>query len=189
MKNIIMILMVAISLTASSQVTDDISFYEIIVKGSLFRPLGWTEPNKKPKYKLIGTRVNDDGSAWAYMSLDGNRYVINALRVGNNIDGTTVKEITTRKVVMENGDIYELPATEFLTRTDKRDKRSSIRSSTTVRSESQVSKREGRTRRQTSNRTGRSRENLRKRWESFQSATPEERERMIKEFRQGRGRK
>ena len=181
-----MALAMATSLSVSAQVADDISFYDIIVKGSLFRPLGWVEPNEKPKYKLIGTRVNDDGSAWAYMSLDGNRYIINALRVGNEIDGTVVKDITTRKVVMENGDIYELPATEFLTRSDKGNKRSSDRGTTTVRSEPQVSKREGRTRRKTTNSSGRSRESIRQRWEAFQSASPEERERMIKEFRQSR---
>jgi hypothetical protein len=88
----IMALAMATSLSVSAQVADDISFYDIIVKGSLFRPLGWVEPNEKPKYKLIGTRVNDDGSAWAYMSLDGNRYIINALRVGNEIDGTELQK-------------------------------------------------------------------------------------------------
>ena len=171
-------------------VASDESHYDVISRpGHLFCPLGWESPQKKSRYKLVGTRISEDGTGWAYVSLDGNRYVVNALRVGNSFDGGVVKEITVRKMVMENGDIYELPATEFLSRTDKGNKRSSIRSSTTVRPESQVSKREGRTRRQTSNRTGRSRENLRQRWESFQSATPEERERMIKEFRQGRRRR
>ena len=87
---------------------------------------------------------------------------------------------------MKNGDIYELPATEFLTRTDKRNKRSSDRGATTVRPEPQVSKREGTTRRRTAKNTGRSRESIRQRWEAFQSASPEERERMIKEFRNRR---
>ena len=167
--------------------TSDFSHYEVITrKEHLFRPLGWVSPKQRKKYKLVGTRIADDGTGWAYFSFDGNRYVVNALRVGNDFDESVIKEITVRKVVMENGDVYELPATEFLSRTDKGNKRSSIRSSATVRPESQVSKREGRTRRQTSNRTGRSRENLRKRWESFQSATPEERERMIEEFRKRR---
>ena len=46
----IMALAMATSLSVSAQVADDISFYDIIVKGSLFRPLGWVEPNEKPKY-------------------------------------------------------------------------------------------------------------------------------------------
>ena len=167
--------------------TSDFSHYEVVChEGHLFRPLGWEAPQKKSRYKLVGTRISEDGTGWAYVSLDGNRYVVNALRVGNSFDGSVVKEITVRKMVMENGDIYELPATEFLSRTDKGNKRSSVRSTETVRSESQVSKREGRTRRRTARNTGRNRENLRQRWESFQSATPEERERMIEEFRKRR---
>ena len=172
-------------------VASDEKHYDIISRpGHLFRPLGWKAPQKKTRYKLVGTRISEDGTGWAYMSQDGRRYVVTALRVGNNFEGSVVKEITVRKVVMENGDIYELPATEFLSRTDKGNKRTSVRGTETVRPEPQVSKGEGRLRRRTTKNTGRSRENLRQRWETFQSASPEERERMIKEFRKSRrGRK
>ena len=167
--------------------TSDFSHYEVITrKEHLFRPLGWVSPKQRKKYKLVGTRIADDGTGWAYFSFDGNRYVVNALRVGNDFDESVIKEITVRKVVMENGDIYELPATEFLSRTDKGNKRTSVRGTETVRPEPQVSKGEGRLRRRTTKNTGRSRENLRQRWETFQSASPEERERMIKEFRNRR---
>ena len=172
-------------------VASDEKHYGIISRPEhLFRPLGWQAPQKKTRYKLVGTRISEDGSAWAYMSQDGRRYVVTALRVGNNFDGSVVKEITVRKVVMKNGVTYELSAIEFLTRTDKGNKRSSDRGTTTVRSEPQVGKREGTTRRRTAKNTGRSRESIRQRWEAFQSASPEERERMIKEFRKSRrGRK
>ena len=171
--------------------SSDENHYDIISRpGHLFRPLGWKAHQKKTRYKLVGTRISEDGTGWAYMSQDGRRYVVTALRVGNNFEGSVVKEITVRKVVMENGDIYELPTVEFLTRSDKGNKRSSDRGAKTVRSEPQVSKREGTTRRRTAKNTGRSRESIRQRWEAFQSASPEERERMIKEFRKSRrGRK
>ena len=179
--------MIAFLMLMQMTFTSDFSHYEVVChEGHLFRPLGWEAPQKKSRYKLVGTRISEDGTGWAYVSLDGNRYVVNALRVGNSFDGSVVKEITVRKMVMENGDIYELPATEFLTRTDKGNKRSSDRGTTTVRSEPQVSKREGTTRRRTAKNTGRSRESIRQRWEAFQSASPEERERMIKEFRNRR---
>tara|TARA_Y100000593_G_scaffold34609_2_gene67983 strand:- start:389 stop:922 length:534 start_codon:yes stop_codon:yes gene_type:complete len=169
---------------------NDESHYDVISRpGHLFRPLGWEAPQKKSRYKLIGTRISDDGTGWAYMSLDGNRYVINALRVGNDFDGSVVKEITIRKVVMENGVTYELPATEFLSRTDKGSKRSKGRGSTSVQGDTSPGKREQRVETRTPRRSRRGRENLRQRWETFQSATPEERERMIKEFRQGRRRR
>jgi hypothetical protein len=165
----------------------DFSHYEVVChEGHLFRPLGWEAPQKKSRYKLVGTRISEDGTGWAYVSLDGNRYVVNALRVGNSFDGSVVKEITVRKMVMENGDIYELPATEFLTRTDKGNKRSERRSSTSVQRDSSSGKGEQKVETRTPRRTRRGRENLRQRWETFQSATPEERERMIKEFRNRR---
>ena len=167
--------------------TSDFSHYEVVChEGHLFRPLGWEAPQKKSRYKLVGTRISEDGTGWAYVSLDGNRYVVNALRVGNSFDGSVVKEITVRKMVMENGDIYELPATEFLTRTDKGNKRSERRSSTSVQRDSSSGKGEQKVETRTPRRTRRGRENLRQRWETFQSATPEERERMIKEFRNRR---
>ena len=185
MKVIVMAL--AISLPVSANVTEDISFYEIIAKGNIFRPLGWTEPIKKPKYKLLGTKIDEDGTGWAYMSFDGSRAVMSVFRVGTKIDNVKVKEITVRKVVMENGDIYETSATEFLTRTDTGNKRSKNRGSTSVRRKSDTGKGEQKVEEKSARSTGRSRENLRQRWESFQSATPEERERMIKEFRSQRG--
>ena len=179
--------MIAFLMLMQMTFTSDFSHYEVVChEGHLFRPLGWEAPQKKSRYKLVGTRISEDGTGWAYVSLDGNRYVVNALRVGNDFDESVIKEITVRKVVMENGDVYELPATEFLSRTDKGNNRASVRGSTTVRSEPQVSKREGRIRRRTTKNTGRSRETVRKGWEAFQSASPEERERMIKEFRNRR---
>ncbi len=179
--------MIAFLMLMQMTFTSDFSHYEVITrKEHLFRPLGWVSPKQRKKYKLVGTRIADDGTGWAYFSFDGNRYVVNALRVGNDFDESVIKEITVRKVVMENGDIYELPATEFLSRTDKGNKRTSVRGTETVRPEPQVSKGEGRLRRRTTKNTGRSRENLRQRWETFQSASPEERERMIKEFRNRR---
>ena len=168
-------------------VASDEKHYDIISRPEhLFRPLGWKAPQKKSRYKLVGTRISEDGSAWAYMSQDGRRYVVTALRVGNNFDGSVVEEITVRKVVMKNGVTYELSAIEFLTRTDKGNKRSERRSSTSVQRDSSSGKGEQKVETRTPRRTRRGRENLRQRWETFQSATPEERERMIKEFRNRR---
>ena len=182
--------MIAFLMLMQMTFTSDFSHYEVIIrKEHLFRPLGWVSPKQEKKYKLVGTRIADDGTGWAYFSFDGNRYVVNALRVGNDFDESVIKEITVRKVVMENGDVYELPATEFLSRTDKGSKRSKGRGSTSVQGDTSSGKREQRVETRTPRRSRRGRENLRQRWETFQSATPEERERMIKEFRQGRRRR
>ena len=47
--------------------------------------------SEKISYKLVGTRISEDGTGWAYVSLDGNSYVVNALRVGNSFYGSVVK--------------------------------------------------------------------------------------------------
>ena len=177
----------AMGLSVSAQSIETEKHYDVIKDNNLFRPLGWTAPQYKPKYKLVGTKIDEDGTGWAYMSLDGGRAVMSVYRVGTEIDNVKVKEITVRKVVMENGEIYETPATEFLTRTDSRNKRSTNRSSTSVRRNSSSKEGEQTTEKQTSRSSRRGGENLRQRWESFQSASPEERERMIKEFRESRG--
>ena len=58
-------------------VASDEKHYDIISRPEhLFRPLGWQAPQKKSRYKLVGTRISEDGSAWAYMSQDGRRYVV-----------------------------------------------------------------------------------------------------------------
>ena len=160
--------------------TDDYQHYEIVVDNSLFYPLGWVEPKPRIKWKLVGV-VNDK----AYF-FNTTSYRISVFSRGDSLGNNEIGQINNKKVGLKNGVTYELPATEFLTRSDKRNKRSSSRSSKTVRSESQTSKREGRPRKRTTKNTGRSRENLRKRWETFQSASPEERERMIEEFRKSR---
>ena len=72
--------------------TSDFSHYEVIIrKEHLFRPLGWVSPKQEKKYKLVGTRIADDGTGWAYFSFDGNRYVVNALRVGNDFDESVIR--------------------------------------------------------------------------------------------------
>ena len=170
----------------------------------LFRPLGYKTPNRTPRYKLIGTRVvgkDELTGTWAYMSRSNDWGVVTVIKEGVEFAGSIVKEITNRKVVMENGDVYEQKSVEFLGDEKGRTGRSTKRSSSRVGStESQVreSSQPERTNSgaaQTSGRNGRrnASSSQRERWQErarqFESASPEDRLRMIEQFRTRRGRR
>ena len=42
---------------ADAQQGSDVSYYEVLMQRNLFRPLGWTPPNRAPRYALILTAV------------------------------------------------------------------------------------------------------------------------------------
>ena len=170
----------------------------------IFRPLGYRTPNNKPRYKLLGTKVvgkNVDTGTWAYMSRSNDWGIVTVIKEGVSFNGSVVKEITNRKVVMENGDIYEQRSVEFLENEKGRARSSSKGASIRTRStESQVrqsgqSERTNSRTAQTSGRNGRrnataaQRERWRERAKEFESASPEDRLRMIEQFRTRRGRR
>ena len=173
----------------------------------LFRPLGYKTPDNLPKWKLLGTKVvgnNTLDDTWAYMSRSNSHIrggAITVIKEGVQFAGSIVKEITNRKVVMENGDIYEQKSVEFLgdekRRTGRSSKESSSRAGITedqVR-ESGQSERTNSGAAQTSGRNGRrnASSSQRERWQErarqFESASPEDRLRMIEQFRTRRGRR
>ena len=164
----------------------------------LFRPLGYRTPNRTPRHKLIGTRVVGEDAltgTWAYMSRSNDWGVVTVIKEGVEFAGSIVKEITNRKVVMENGDIYEQKSVEFLgnekRRTGRSSKESSGRAGITedqVRQSGQPERTNSRAA-QTSGRNGRrnasaaQRERWQERARQFESASPEEQLRMIEQFR------
>ena len=182
------------------QESSDYSHYRVISRDNLFRPLGWTRPIKERRYKLIGTKIDDDGTGWAYMSTSGSRDVMTVFRVGSQIEGVSIKEITSRKVVMENGEVYEQKSVEFLGdekgRSGRSDRRSGRRDSG---SKGEVSKSDRSQRRANASTRAAGRnfqrsfsEAERQEWrearKKFQDASSEERLRMIEKY-MSRGRR
>lgn len=191
---------------AQKVVVADQSYYDVISsKGHLFKPLGWKAPDTKPRYKLLGTKVVGDDAetgTWAYMSRDNNWSIVTVIKEGVRFDGSIVKEITSRKVLLENGETYELGAVAFIspegaergaTRRNRNSKGEANRSSAEVSEGSQSqrkvngsAKKTGRAQRRSSS------ESQRQRWqeriEAFQKASPEEQVRMMQQFRRGRRR-
>ena len=190
---------------ATQNHSDDFkSHYSIVSdRGHLFRPLGWTAPSNKSRYKLLGTKVVGDDAetgTWAYMSTSNDWGVVTVIKEGVRFDGSVVKEITTRKVLLENGETYELGAVAFIspegaegraTRRNRNSKGQANRSSREISEGSQSqrkvdgsAKKTGRAQRRSASASQRQR--WQGRIEAFQKATPEEQVRMIQQFRRGR---
>jgi len=164
----------------------------------LFRPLGYKTPNNLPKWKLLGTKVvgeNELGGTWAYMSTSNDWGVVTVIKEGVSFNGSIVKEITNRKVVMENGDVYEQRAVEFLGdakgrsgRNNRRSTRGSTGSERKAHEGGQPERGadgsvETSVRNDTRTIPSAQRERWRERARQFESASPEDRLRMIEQFR------
>ena len=197
-------LTVAIPIGAEMTAADKKHYAPVFCDTHIFRPLGYRTPNNKPRYKLLGTKVvgkNVDTGTWAYMSRSNDWGIVTVIKEGVTFNGSIVKEITNRKVVMENGDIYEQKSVEFLgdekRRTGRSSKESSSRAGITedqVRQGGQPERTNSRAA-QTSSRNGRrnatatQRERWQERARQFESASPEDRLRMIEQFRSRRSRR
>ena len=189
------LVLIAPSLESQSQESSDYSYYRVISRDSLFRPLGWTPP-KKERSVLLGTVIHN-GEKIAYVK---SRKNINLIRVGNLLDGSQVKEISSRRLILENEDVYATQSVEFLGNEKGRSGRSS-RGSTRRDGGSKGKISEGdrpKRRANASTRTtGRNfqrsvSETQRQEWrearKKFQNASSEERLRMIEKY-MDRGRK
>ena len=189
-----------IGATSSEMTESDEKHYSCIWDANLFRPLGWKKPDLTPRYKLLGTKVvgkDAETGTWAYMSRSNDWGVVTVIKEGVEFAGSVVTEITNRKVVMENGDVYRQSAVEFLDNpTNKRKSNSSKSQSSTngtVRSSRRGQQESTGSTERMSRRQGRGQGNAR--WQEqvqrFQSASPDERSRMMDSFRRlrngGRG--
>ena len=199
MKKILILVISLFPLMASTQVADDAEYYRIITRNNLFRPLGWTPPEKKLQWYLIGTKIDEDGTGWAYMSRNPEGLVTSVVRVGIDYAGSRVKSIERYKVEMENGDVYTMPRVGFLqTSKSSRNTRRSNKSTSSVTQGDQSSERttnstsrrtQGASRGQRSTASPAQRARWQEQIEKFQKASPEERLDMIDQFRQRRGRR
>ena len=165
---------------------DGYDYYRPITNNFLFRPLGWTKPDLTPRYELIGTIVGKDFARGYIINVRTNR--VRIVEVGSVLDtDNVVSEVSRNKVRMNNGKDYVAKSIRFLN-IEKRGSRS--RTTTTKNGNSKsttpetVEKEDTGVRQGTRRRTGRTGGGQ---WqaqiEQFQNASPEDRQRMIQEFR------
>ena len=196
---ILMGMMMALLSNAFGQIADDATYYRIITRNNLFRPLGWTPPEKKLQWYLIGTKIDEDGTGWAYMSRNPEGLITSVVRVGIDYAGSRVKSIERYKVEMENGDVYTMPRVGFLqTSKSSHNTRRSNKGTSGVTQGDKSSKNSERSISRRTQETGRRQRgsaspSQRARWqeqvEKFQKASPEEQLDMIEKFRQRGGRR
>ena len=182
-------------LTAQPYQFDDIGYeyYKPIVNNNLFRPLGWTVPDRSPKYELIATIVSKDYvKAYVRETRNGRDYFVG---VGDAIGDNIVQKIYRGLVQLD--DNGELRAQRFglLNVGSSRKRTSSVSKGSSSTAKETITTDKGtkdtETTQRVRQRSGRGRTGGGGQWqaqiEQFQNASPEDRQRMIQEFRQMRG--
>jgi hypothetical protein len=168
----------------------DIAYYQVITDNNLFRPLGWTKPDLTPKFELIGTIVGEDFARAYVKNIGRNRLLV--VSAGDSLGDDVVDKITNENVIMKSGKSYVGNGLSFLSSGSNKRKRTVARSQQTSNDTTRTTRtsKSGSTE-STERVQGRSRGQERSQWEGqvqrFQTATPEERSRMIEEFRSMRG--
>ena len=176
------------------------SFYQVIIDNSLFRPLGWRPPNKEPEYAFVGTTIDINGTekSEAYvLERRSNRFY--TASVGDEVGDAIVKEIKEKEIILDkDGETITLRGgnLQFLSKgnTNRGNSRGNRDESAENNNNEANEERNNRNRdREASERERSRRESMASEMRRrFQSASSEERMRMIQEFRErsrGRGRR
>lgn len=159
----------------------DQDFYRVIVENNLFRPLGWKKPSRKPEYTLIGTWVESQGEIAKALVMERKSNQIYYASTGDKVGDATVEKIETNRVSLNiSGKVINLKADSIQFLSGSSGKPPKDKSSEASPQRARV---ESRDRKQDSQDPP-SRENVR---EKFINASPEERRRLIQEFRQRGG--
>ncbi len=178
--------------TAIINAQTGMEYYKVITTNNLFRPLGWKPPDLTPKFELIGTwiSVNTKTKVAYVRNIRTNK--IDRLGIGDTINGNVIDNIKQNEVQMNKGGSYESPTMQFLnfstSRQSSKRSSSSSRGSKNNTNKTTKGKEKETTTSRTSRRSGRTGG---ANWESqvqrFQDASPEERQKMIEQFRNMRG--
>jgi len=178
-------------LTAQPYQFDDVGYeyYKSIASNNLFRPLGWTVPDRSPKYELIATIISEDYiKAYVRETRNGRDYFVG---IGDNVGSSVVKEIHRGLVRLDEEDIkgetFGFLNTTVTRRSTARKGNSTATSGGTSTKVTEDKKEDSGTRQRTRSRRMRGGGQWQAQIEQFQNASPEDRQKMIQEFRQMRG--
>ena len=174
-------------MTASIEINwNGYDYYKPITENFLFRPLGWTKPDSSPRYELIGTIIGKDFARGYIKNVRDNTTIV--AEIGTVLgDGTTVAGILRNKVRIEGGKELVAGSIEFLNLAQKRRRSGKTGTVSTTDSTTVPSKTSGEHTQETETVRQRTRSRGGGQWqaqiEQFQNASPEDRQRMIQEFR------
>ena len=164
-------------------------YYKPIINNNLFRPLGWTLPDRSPKYELIATIIGENYiKAYVREVRNGRDYFVG---VGDTVGDTIVQKISRGLVRLDEEDIkgetFGFLNTTVARRSTARKGNSTTTSGGTSTKVTEDKKEDTRTRQRISNGRMRGGGQWQAQIEQFQNASPKERQKMIQEFRQLRG--
>lgn len=166
-------------------------YYQVIVENNLFRPLGWQKPNREPQYILTGTIIDSEGKKARAFIIDQSSNKYYYASVGDKIDGDMLVRIEPNQIHLDrNGETYQVGMSSNLflgelklgrreSGAPKGGSKSPLGKATINSSPSQASQAENR---------GNNRAEFRRLRERLRNATPEERQRLIQQFRNRPGR-
>ncbi len=174
---------------------DEGDYYSVIVNNNIFRPLGWRPPNKEPEYTFISTSVYDNESESKGYVLERRSNQSYTVRIGDKIGDAVVTDIKDKEIFLDkDGERITLkPGNVWLQANgssrrggESRDNRNNDNNdderNASSRSDREAEERERQAEQQRSRARG---------WEEarnrFRSASPQERERMMREWRERSG--
>lgn len=160
----------------------DGNFYRVIVENNLFRPLGWRKPKERSQYALIATKIQPKGKIKEAFVIENRSNKYYTVSVGEKVGEATVEKIEDNQISLNiAGKVTTLKADAgpFLS------KSGGGRPSRPAQASSSQPKDSEKKPEQTRQNNRPDPNNIRDR---FRNASPDERKKLIEEFRRNRGR-
>jgi hypothetical protein len=160
-------------------------FYRVIVENNLFRPLGWKKPDQKLQYVLIATLIEPDGKTARAFLMEQRSSQYHLVSAGERIGDSTVEKIEANEISLNQaGKTTTLKADseQFLSGPGR------SKGNEKPGKPSQAKPQGEREEQQARNNNQRGEvPDARSLRDRFRNASPEERQRLIREFQRNRG--
>ena len=175
---------------------DGYDYYKPITDNFLFRPLGWKKPDSSPKYELVATIIGKDNKYIKAYIRDvryGRDYFVG---IGDNIGDNIVQKIDRGMVQLDDDTKFTQPSFGLLntgtTRRERTSRSTKSADSTSASGEKTTEQQDDTRVRQRTSRgrvggSGSGGVDWQSQVQNFQNSSPEERQRMIEQFRSMRG--
>ena len=76
------------------------SYYQVVTDNNLFRPLGWTRPNNRPEYQLLGTKIPEDNQPRMALIEETRSHRIEYVSIGGQLGEAKIEKIKPNQVIL-----------------------------------------------------------------------------------------
>ncbi len=168
------------------------NFYRPIIENNLFRPLGWIRPSNNTEYTLIGTLIESDSQIAKAFLMERRSKRYHTVTVGQTIGDAVVEDIKPNMVKLsKRGKSLKLKpdSNQFLNASSAYNhKKQTSHASSKTRSKNASSKgKDGDKDTKKHRNYAQEEDKMRDMWKQFRGASPQERRRMIQNFRRRGG--